>query len=272
MRKLLFFDIDGTLCMPGEAPSQATVEAIRAARANGHLAFLSTGRSVFSIPEQVRAIGFDGVIASAGAHAEVNGEVILDDPMDPDLCREVQEVLAAQDAAYVLECYGANFSDMERVRCWPGYHERLEAFFEVVCETLHIRDASEYRGEPCYKLCFFAQDAGRMEKLHEALDSRFSFVFFDNLFPGLDAICGELNRHEVDKGRALEAICRRLGQTPADAIAFGDSANDLAMLRAAGLGIAMENGQEAVKRAADAVCPSCAADGVARTLAAMGLT
>ena len=50
MTKLLFFDIDGTLCMPGEDPTERTVSAIRRARANGHKCFLSTGRNGTSIP------------------------------------------------------------------------------------------------------------------------------------------------------------------------------------------------------------------------------
>ncbi len=271
MRKLIFLDIDGTLCMPGEAPTQATVDTIRAARANGHFTFFSTGRSVFSIPEPVRTIGYDGLITSAGAYAELGERVILDRPMPAALCQRVKDVLVAEDAAYVLECRDGNYSDLDRVRRWPAYQEGLANFFELVRETMRIRDVSDYHGEPCYKICFFARDAGRLASLRATLDDCFTFTLFDNLFPGLDAICGELNRREVDKGRALAAICRALEQTPADAVAFGDSTNDLAMLRAAGLGVAMANGQEEVKRQADRICPACAEDGVARTLIELGL-
>lgn len=271
MRKLIFFDIDGTLCMPGEQPTQVTVEAIRRARERGHYTFLSTGRSICGIPDAVRAIGFDGLITSAGAHAEVGDEVILDQPMAPELCRQVLRALEVEDAAYVLECAEGNYSDLDRVRNWPDYTPELESFFETVKKTLRIQDVSEYHAEPCYKVCFFAPDRTRLQGLHAALDDRFTFTLFDNLFPGLDAVCGELNRREVDKGLALAAICRKLGLTPEDAVAFGDSTNDLAMLRAAGLGFAMANGQEEVKRQADRICPACAEDGVARTLIELGL-
>ena len=71
MPKLLFFDIDGTLCMPGKAPSPRTVEAIQKARANGHKVFLSTGRNITGIPKAVNDIGFDGYITNAGACAQV---------------------------------------------------------------------------------------------------------------------------------------------------------------------------------------------------------
>ena len=76
MKKLVFFDIDGTLAHPGQVPSPATVSAIRQLRANGHKAFLSTGRTIDSIPPAVAEIGFDGGIFSSGAVIEYNGEII----------------------------------------------------------------------------------------------------------------------------------------------------------------------------------------------------
>ena len=66
-RKLIFLDIDGTLVAPRSRPTPAVREAIRRIRANGHLAFLCTGRNPPIIGADILDIGFDGVIASAGA-------------------------------------------------------------------------------------------------------------------------------------------------------------------------------------------------------------
>ncbi len=57
MSKLLFFDIDGTLAMPGRTVSQRTRDAIRAARARGHKAFICTGRSPELVNEDILSIG-----------------------------------------------------------------------------------------------------------------------------------------------------------------------------------------------------------------------
>ncbi|MBQ9349143.1 MAG: HAD hydrolase family protein, partial [Oscillibacter sp.] len=57
----------------------------------------------------------------------------------------------------------------------------------------------------------------------------------------------------VDKGNAVGEVCRILGLPIASAIAAGDEANDITMLRAAGTGFAMANAQPAVKEAADVV-------------------
>ena len=57
----------------------------------------------------------------------------------------------------------------------------------------------------------------------------------------------------MNKGQAVERMCRLLGVDIADAVAVGDEANDLSMIRAAGVGVAMANGTGEVKAAADYV-------------------
>ncbi|MBR4762613.1 MAG: HAD hydrolase family protein, partial [Lachnospiraceae bacterium] len=57
-----------------------------------------------------------------------------------------------------------------------------------------------------------------------------------------------------------------------DTIAFGDSMNDMAMIRTAGLSVAMGNSEQRIKDAADIVCESCADNGIAKELTRLGLT
>ncbi len=70
----------------------------------------------------------------------------------------------------------------------------------------------------------------------------------------------------INKGQGIRDICRTLGISPAEVIAFGDAENDIPMLRAAGMGIAMGNAAEPVKDAADAVTLSNNEDGIAAAL------
>lgn len=270
MSKLLFFDIDATLCLPGEAPSPRTVSAIRAARAKGHKVFLSTGRNRSGIPPAVDAIGFDGYISNAGASAQVGDHILLDEPTPVPLLEQTLSILRAGDACFLLQTADGNYLDFaqqEAIFQDPEVAQYLEPFRKI----LSVRDYAEYTGSPVYKLCFFTTDDAHFQALKPQLEPVYHFTLFDNLFPGLSVVSGELNRKGVDKGRALNAICAYLGQSPADTIAFGDSTNDSAMLLAAGLGVAMENGQEEVKALADRICPPCWEDGVAQTLEELGL-
>ena len=70
----------------------------------------------------------------------------------------------------------------------------------------------------------------------------------------------------INKGQGIRDICKVLGIEPAEVISFGDAANDIPMLEAAGMGVAMGNAQEAVKAAADMVTLSNNDDGIAAAL------
>ena len=76
----------------------------------------------------------------------------------------------------------------------------------------------------------------------------------------------EINAKDADKGQALRRLCGHLGISPGDTAAFGDSSNDKEMLEAAGIGVAMENGDPALRQIADRVAPANDADGVAAVL------
>lgn len=80
--RLIFLDIDGTFIEPGrmEAPASA-VEAVRAARANGHKVFLCTGRN-YKMTAPVLHYGFDGYVCSAGGYVVCGQDVLFDCPMD----------------------------------------------------------------------------------------------------------------------------------------------------------------------------------------------
>ena len=68
-KKIAFFDIDGTLTseVDGSVPESAK-EAIRTARANGHLMYLNTGRCMQNVESRFLEVGFDGVVAGCGTN------------------------------------------------------------------------------------------------------------------------------------------------------------------------------------------------------------
>lgn len=78
--------------------------------------------------------------------------------------------------------------------------------------------------------------------------------------------CMEITHPEADKGRGLEQICRILDIPEECAMALGDSGNDIAMLRQAGLGVAMGNAPDFVKAAADVVTDRYDEDGAAKAI------
>ena len=75
--------------------------------------------------------------------------------------------------------------------------------------------------------------------------------------------CYDIVRGGIDKGVGLADLCEKMGLTLAEAAAAGDSANDIGMLKAAGLGCCMENGSADAKAAADRVIGDVREDGLA---------
>ena len=271
MGRLLFFDIDGTLAAPGKGPSQAVEAAIRAARRAGHKAIVSTGRTAASVPEVVRAIGFDGGIYSAGGRVEAEGTVLMDQPMDPAMTRHIVEALEREVLHYALECSSGNYqNDVPFCRpAWAGLNHGSSELRRVLSQAW--RTMEEYRGEPVYKISFQARERKQFDRLTQALGSGIQVVYFENLMADVPYIAGEASDRRVNKGLALERVCAYFGGRPADAVAFGDSMNDKEMLLAAGTGIAMGNASGQVKALADLTCESCEEDGVAKALARLGL-
>ena len=79
-----------------------------------------------------------------------------------------------------------------------------------------------------------------------------------------DGLCYyDIVRGGMDKGVGLADLCEKMGLTLADAVAAGDPANDVAMLKAAGLGCCMANGTPDAKAAADRIIGDVREDGVA---------
>ena len=76
----------------------------------------------------------------------------------------------------------------------------------------------------------------------------------------------ELTEPGVNKGASLAGLMERLGLVPEEVMAIGDSGNDAAMLDFAGVGVAMGNGEEALKQKADLIAPTNEEGGVADML------
>lgn len=276
MRKLIFFDIDGTLAMPGDPPTPATVRAIRVARKRGHIVLLSTGRARHFVPEAIAAIGFDGGVYSAGGLVRAQNQVLSQRVMPEEMVRQVIELLESEEVFFTLEgvrnTYRSAVSAQIRACMeYAGVSSEMRRMVEQTWMNPNLPLAAQRTDEEIYKVSFFASSAEQMDRLTRAVRAPAKLVRFDNLTEELPVVAGEISDPAINKGDALRTLCEFYGASPADCIAFGDSMNDAEMLCAAGVGIAMGNAEARVKALADRICESVAEDGVAKELARLGL-
>lgn len=265
-RRIIFLDIDGTLTEPGRSvPPESAVDAIRRARENGHLVFLCTGRNLGMLSPLLR-YGFDGVVASAGGYVMCQGKVIYDCPMTEEQSRRAMEVLERNGVYRTAECRDGSYTDKE-FREYLKMHDTKEGNSELIRmreqieKSLNILPMEEYSGLPVYKIGFMSPSRERLVEPMEVLSDEFQFCIQDmGDLPGI--INGELINRKFNKGKAVERVLSCVGMEVSDSIAFGDSMNDMEMLKTAGVGICMRDGNQELKRIADDICPGVGEDGI----------
>lgn len=274
-RKLIFLDIDGTIVSRLRAPSARVIQAVCTARKNGHMVFLCTGRNMAIIGDDIKSVGFDGIVASAGAHVEAEGEVLFDSLLSEELVQECLGIFHANGLYCRIESPEGIYTDpqMEALLRAAKADETNSELIRMQRELeagIHIQPYEKYPNHGAYKICFTSTTREAIEETRRLLGDRFSFAVHPYA-NGSVCLNGEIIPREVGKGRGMELICRHFGADLTDTIAFGDSMNDCEMMRAAGLAVAMENSCGELRRMADRVCESVGDDGVYHELRRLGI-
>ena len=250
----LFFDIDGTLVSfkTHEIPA-STVFALTQAKANGHKVFISTGRPPLIITN-LGAIEhlIDGYVTINGALCFVGNEVVQCKDIPKEAVMTVVE--DAQEKNYGLIVVG------ERDVAVLDPHGEVDRIFrgEIAVENLNLAKPLDVvlRQRILQLTPFFPEEyeGDLMERIPSCTSGRWHPAFTDITAKG------------ADKGEGILALAAHLGLNPQYTMAFGDGGNDISMIKAAGIGIAMGNALESLKREADYTTTGVDDDGVLNAL------
>ena len=100
----IFFDIDGTLWDEKMQIPESTIPTIKQLQKNGHKTFLCSGRSRSNINDKrLLGIGFDGIVAACGNHVEMDGKVLYENILSPELTEKIVRVMEECRMPIVLE-------------------------------------------------------------------------------------------------------------------------------------------------------------------------
>ena len=205
---ILFFDLDGTLSVHGDRPTQACLKELARVRSMGHALVLNTGRAPAFVPENIAQLPlWDGKICG-GSYVEWRKEILENTPLPEAIVKQVYR--------------------------WSVQRE-LQVLFEGVREVFSVggsyTDASEiFRRDrmPQITKVTFCCDPARVEQKD---------------FPGLRIIHFKQYAEGIllgkSKSTGMERILQATGCLREDAWAFGDSENDRDMLTYAGKSVCM---------------------------------
>ncbi|WEG73526.1 Cof-type HAD-IIB family hydrolase [Vagococcus intermedius] len=250
-KKLLAFDIDGTLYDSNKKLLPSSIQAIKELQAAGHFVTLATGRSLMSSQEVISELGVENYILCNGAYAFCQNELTHSFPIDKNELKKVV-ALANEEQIDIL------YQTLDNVKQQgPFIHQRNQEKQEGYSEFKASYEFDIEEEDAIYQAIMFCDR--QTEQLFEPVLDKLRFTRWNE--DGLDVIAATGSKAET-----LGLIARQQGIAQADIIAFGDGDNDIEMLDYAGLGIAMGNASETVKRVADDVTASHDEDGIALAL------
>ena len=255
----LFFDIDGTLVsFKTHQIPDSTIQALTLAKKAGHKVFIATGRPPLIITN-LGAIEhlIDGYVTINGALCYVGDQVISSKEIANRTAR-----LVMQDAHE--KNYGLIMVGEKDVAVLDPQGEVDKIFRREICvENLNqARPFEEVLQQRIFQLTpFFDEDYEKeiLSLLTDCTAGRWHPAFTDITAKG------------ADKGEGLLAMTQYLGLDPQHTMAFGDGGNDSSMIRTAGIGVAMGNALECLKKEADYVTTSVDEDGIWNALRHYGL-
>lgn len=259
---IVFFDLDGTLLDNScdEIPESAE-EGLSNLRKNGYLIVLSTGRDMdthYSVRYK-ELVKPDAIIHRNGNRITVGEKEIFIHYMDKGLLREIIDfcLMKGLSVGTSIGMYDYFTNPEEKTKAdiaYRGFSERnFRPYEELFDEGIRVSAID------------FVGDIQRTKRL---VEERFPEL---TLFPFNSGTGADVVEKGFSKADGMKRICEYYGISSENTYAFGDSPNDIPMLKQAAVGVAVGNADDAVKEIADMVTDPIDQDGVFKALKALKL-
>ncbi|WP_053956694.1 Cof-type HAD-IIB family hydrolase [Inediibacterium massiliense] len=267
MYKLIVSDMDGTLLNSKNIVSEENKRAFqKLIDQNIHIA-IATGRIYTSAKVYAKYLDVvTPIIACNGAIVKdlKNDEILYESYMKKEDVLNVIEICKKYGLYYQFYNEDTFFTEKLAYSSlkYSEWNKTLKEEDRVRIEV--IQDGYQYiqnHDEKIYKMSLMSDDQNVLREARKELESiqtlEISKSWYNNI---------EVMNKGVSKGNAIEQLAKSLGVKQEEIISFGDNENDISMLTYAGLGVAMGNSEEIVKKSADYVTSTNDEDGVAKAL------
>ncbi|MDE5738076.1 MAG: Cof-type HAD-IIB family hydrolase [Oscillospiraceae bacterium] len=256
MRKIMFFDIDGTLMEDSSSHyvPESTVKALQLARKAGHLLYVNTGRPVINVDEDVRALGFDGYICGCGTYIEIDNQEVFYHTNAKKICLQMAQLVRDCNASPLYERRDAFYFDNQAVQL--PFIQELRNIFKM--QEKNIWRSVQDEDFSFDKFVIAYDEHTDLEKFKAGISPYFEFIDRGYGF-------AEMTQKNYSKQTGIAYILNYYHIDKSNAYAIGDSLNDLPMFAGVGTSIAMGNGEKLIPYA-DYVTSNLWHDGIYQAL------
>lgn len=270
--KLVALDLDGTLFDNSSRISKRNLTAIRSITDKGIHVVISTGRPFEEIPfDQIKGTGINYAITAngSGIYEISTGKCLYENAMDEELVTPILNFLLTRDIHMDAFIGGKGYTPIQCVETAQKLTVPSSIKNYIITTRTRLDNILQFIHENQLKvqkmtLNFYPAADGTLidrETVRKFLVSN----------PSITTVCGgynnlEFTRADANKGVGLRKLAEILGVNPDATMAIGDTENDLAIIEAAGIGVAMGNATDAVKARADYVTTTNTKDGVAAAI------
>ena len=259
MKKIVFFDLDGTLLTSKKEILQENIEAIKRAREHRIEVCICSGRPQSAVRKyQKDAEAGRYIICANGAeiYDTEEEEQLFSASIEEELCVKLFEFVTQNNLFVRIDTSYGRYVNIEE------YKILNDIFFDEDYKKF-------FKENKVLQISIGAGDSTIIDELVETLKLNPNIAianrFMSEMLPIKLDILNIVNSC-VSKGNAILGLCKYLKIEPRDAIGFGDDNNDISMMKAVGYGVAMENAFDSVKELAKEVITTNNEPGIAKFL------
>ena len=254
--KIIFFDIDDTLrnSKTGFVPSTIP-RVFKQLREKGILTGIATGRGIFGVVPEIKALNPDFFVTLNGAYIEdKKGNVIYSNKIAED---KVEEYIAwTKEVGIDYGLVGSHAAKLSRRT------EMISQAIDPIYPNLEV-DPDFYRKEDIYQMWTF-EGQGDDLTLPESLASTLRMVRWHEHSSDVVPIFGS-------KAAGVAKVVDQLGLKPENVMVFGDGLNDFELFDYAGISVAMGISHDKIKEKADYITKTLEEDGIFDALEGFGM-
>ena len=262
---IIALDLDGTLLNSGKELSETNKDTLAQAADAGWAIVPTTGRFYAAIPHIIRELPFIryAITVNGAEVADVTNREVIYKAEIPYM-QAVDIMSFFDNYPLIYDCYQAGEAFMtadmklhiDEMTDDFHYRKMLKELRKPVDE---LKSFLNNKRQDIQKTQFVTYDPNVQKELIKILPQK-----FENIVISVTAKNNaEINNAHANKGEALWALADYLGVSRENTISFGDANNDMAMIKAAGIGVAMANACDEIKAAADFITLTNDEDGVA---------